>query len=168
VQADTWTVTAFLTWLESSALGETVRSGGVWSYAFINLVHIAGVSTLFGSILVLDLRMLGLFRRAPLAAISVPTVPLAATGFVIAAISGLCMLSTNATEYRNNPFLLIKFSAILAGLINIAVVHRLPAWQQRWTDSLDPRHRRQLAAAGGISLLAWGSAMTAGRMIGYW
>jgi hypothetical protein len=157
-----------LTWLEASFLGQAIRGGGVWSYAFINLAHITGVATLFGSILVLDLRMLGLFRRAPLAAISVPAVPLAAIGFVIAATSGLCMLSTNATEYRRNPFLLVKFGAILAGLINVAVVHRMPAWQQRWTGAFTSRQRRQLAAAGGISLAAWTTAVTAGRMIGYW
>jgi hypothetical protein len=161
-------LTELLTWLEASFLGQAIRGSGVWSYAFINLAHIAGVATLFGSILVLDLRMLGLFSRAPLAAVSVATVPLAATGFGIAAVSGLCMLSTNATEYRSNPFLLLKFGAILAGLINVAVVHRMPAWRQRWTGASTSRQRRQLAAAGGISLTAWATAVTAGRMIGYW
>jgi hypothetical protein len=161
-------LTELLTWLEASFLGQAIRDGGVWSYAFINLAHITGVATLFGSILVLDLRMMGIFRHASLAAIAVPTVPLAATGFLIAAASGLCMLSTNATEYRGNPFLLLKFGAILAGLINVAVVHHMPAWQQRGAGSFTSRQRRQLAAAGGISLSAWATAVTAGRMIGYW
>jgi hypothetical protein len=161
-------LTEQLTWLEASALGQAVRGAGVWSYALLNLVHIAGVATLFGSILVLDLRMLGLFRRAPLAAISLPTVPLAATGFVVAATSGLCMLSANATDYRNNPFLLLKFGAILLGLANIAVLQRMPAWRQRWTGPFSSGQRRQLALAGGISLVAWATAVTAGRMIGYW
>lgn len=157
-----------LAWLEASALGEAVRGAGVWSYAVVNLVHIAGVATLFGSVLILDLKLLGLFPRAPLAIISVPTVPLAALGFVLAAASGVCLLATNATEYAGNPFLLLKFGAILAGLVNVVLVRRLPSWQDRWISSPSPRQRRQLAMAGGTSLAAWATALAAGRMIGYW
>jgi len=134
----------------------------------INLVHITGVATLFGAILILDLRLLGFFTRAPLAVVAVPTIPLAATGFMMAALSGLCMLSTNATEYISNPFLLLKFGAILAGLINIVLVHRSSAWRQRFTGPLSRRQRLQLAVSGGVSLAAWGTALTAGRMLGYW
>lgn len=157
-----------LAWLEASALGEAIRGAGVWSYGLINLAHIVGVATLFGSILILDLKLLGLFARAPLAIVSVPTVPLAATGFVLAAASGVGLLATNGTDYAGNPFLPIKFGAILAGLVNIGLVHRLPAWRVRWTIAPSPRQRRQLALAGGVSLTAWTAALTAGRMIGYW
>ena len=48
-----------LTWLEGSGLGYAMRSAGVWSYGVANLIHILGVATLFGSVLVLDLRLLG-------------------------------------------------------------------------------------------------------------
>lgn len=157
-----------LAWVEGSALGEAIRGAGTWSYGVVNLVHILGVATLFGSILVLDLTLLGLFPRAPLAVVSVPTVPLAAAGFVLAAVSGACLLATNATEYAGNPFLLVKFGAVLVGLANVAVVHRLPAWRLRWSSAPSPRQRRQLALAGGVSLAAWATALAAGRMIGYW
>jgi hypothetical protein len=30
------------------------------------------------------------------------------------------------------------------------------------------RERRQLAVAGGVSLLSWLTAVAAGRLIGYW
>jgi hypothetical protein len=157
-----------LTWLEASALGQAVRGAGVWSYAVINLVHIVGVATLFGSVLLLDLRLLGVFQRVPLSALSVPTVRLAAAGFVIAAASGVCLLATNATEYKGNPFLLVKFSAIFVGLANVAVIHSMPAWRRRDAGSLLRTERRQLALGGGISLAAWTTALTAGRMLGYW
>ena len=149
-------------------LGQAVRGAGVWSYAAINLAHIAGVATLFGSVLVLDLRLMGLFSRAPLAIVSMPTVPLAAAGFVLAAASGLCLLATNATEYAGNPFLLLKFGAILVALLNVAVMHRLAAWRLRWSEAASSIQRRQLALGGGVSLAAWATALTAGRMLGYW
>lgn len=159
---------ALLASLEASALGEALRGAGVWSYAVINLAHIMGVATLFGAILVLDLKLLGLFARAPLAVVSVPTVPLAAAGFVLAAASGICLLATNGSDYIGNPFLPVKFVAVLAGLLNILAVHRLPAWRMRWSSPASPRQRRQLATAGGLSLAAWTIAVAAGRMIGYW
>jgi len=157
-----------LTWLETSALGQAVRGAGVWSYAVINLVHILGVSTLFGSVLMLDLRLLGLFPRTPLSAVPQAAVPLAAAGFAIAVASGVCLLATNATEYSRNPFLLIKFGAILIALVNVTLVHRSTAWRLRATDPMARHHRRRLALGGAISLASWTTAITAGRMLGYW
>ena len=157
-----------LSWLEGSPLGESLRGTGVWTYGLLNLGHIAGISTLFGSILILDLRLLGAWRTLPLAGIARPTVPLAAIGFALAAASGLGMLSFNATEYLGNPFLLIKFPAIGLGLANALVISRLPAWREREARPLSHRERRQLAIAGGVSLACWGAALAAGRMIGYW
>ena len=89
----------FLAWLQGSALGHAMRESGVWTYGVVNLVHILGVASLFGSVLVLDLRLLGVWRSVTLAAISKPTVPIAAIGFGVAAISGACLLATKATEY---------------------------------------------------------------------
>jgi hypothetical protein len=92
-------------------------------------------------------------------------VPVAAVGFVVAALSGACLIATNATEYVGNPFLLIKFPAIALGLLN---VHFLPAWKARRTREPSDQERVQLAAAGGVSLACWFTAVSAGRMIGYW
>ena len=46
-----------LAWLEGSPLGHAMRSSGVWTYGIVNLIHIAGVATLFGCVVVLDLRL---------------------------------------------------------------------------------------------------------------
>ena len=99
-----------MTWLEGSAAGHAMRESGVWSYGVVNLVHILGVASLFGAVLVLDLRLLGLWRKVALPVISEPVVPVAATGFVVAAISGVLLLATKATEYVGNPYLLYQIS----------------------------------------------------------
>ena len=157
-----------MAWLEASALGHAMRGSGVWTYGLVNLTHILGVSSLFGSILVLDLRLLGGWRSIPLNAITRPTIPIAATGFVLAACSGICMLATNGTEYVGNPFLLIKFPAIAVGMMNVALLSALPAWKTRKTRELSSGEQIQLKVVGGISLASWLTAITAGRMIGYW
>src|SRR6185295_4209101 len=126
------------------------------------------ISTLFGAILILDLRLLGVWRKVALQAIAQPAVPLAATGFMIAATSGICLLATKATEYEGNPFLYIKFPAILLGLVNVGFLNYLPGWKMRKMRELSSREQSQLAVVGGLSLVCWLTAMTAGRMIGYW
>lgn len=159
---------SFLVWMQASALGVFVRDSGVWTYAFLNLFHILGVATLFGSIVVLDLRLLGWGRRLPIRDLARSTIPLSRAGFALAAATGVMMLCTNATEYVGNPFLPIKFAAIGLGLTNVAIVSRLPAWRSLGLRELTASERRALAIAGGTSLVTWLTAVASGRMIGYW
>ena len=154
--------------MEASWLGRALRESGLYTYAIVNLTHVLGVATLFGSILVLDLRLLGAWRKVPLAAIATAATPVAGVGFAIAALTGLGLLSANATEYSGNPWLLVKFPAIALGLINIAVVRRSLSWQAMHTRELLPAEQTRLAVVGGVSLLSWLTAVTAGRMIAYW
>ncbi len=120
-----------MAWLEGSPLGNAMRESGVWTYGVVNLIHILGVASLFGALLVLDLRLLGLWPRVSLPEIARPTVPVTTMGFLVAATSGICLITTNATDYVGNPFLFIKFPAIVLGLINVAVLNLLPAWKER-------------------------------------
>jgi hypothetical protein len=157
-----------MAWLQGSPLGHAMRESGVWTYGIVNLIHILGVSSLFGAVLVLDLRLLGFWRSISLAAITTPTVPIATIGFCIAATSGLGLLATKATEYVGNPFIYIKFSAIALGLLNVIILNFLSAWKTHKMRALSRREQSQLATLGGISLFCWLTAITAGRMIGYW
>jgi len=157
---------AWLTWIEQSALGETIRAAGVWAYGVINLVHIVGIATLFGAMTILDLRLLGWRRDVPIGTIASIATPLATTGFVVAALSGVCMLSVNGGEFIGNPFLPIKFAAIAFALLNALALSRLSAWRNKHDG--EPIARTQLAMGGGASLFFWLVALCAGRMIGYW
>ena len=158
----------FLVWMEASALGHYMRETGPWTYAVVNLSHILGVATLFGSVLVLDLRLLGCWRRAPIATLASAIMPVATVGFGLAALTGTALLATKATDYLGNPFFDIKFPAIALGLLNVLLLNLSPAWRARGTRELSRAEHRLLAVMGGISLACWLTAVSAGRMIGYW
>ena len=158
----------FFTWLEHSPLGEFIRSLGVWSYGVINLIHILGIILLFGSILILDLRLLGAWRRIPLRELSKPTTTMAQIGFVVAVCAGIPMITVKSTDYIGNPFLLIKFPAIALALLNVWLVHRTEAWRAHRVRELMPTERNRLKIGAALSLTFWLTAITAGRMIGYW
>jgi hypothetical protein len=157
-----------MAWLEHSALGHAMRESGVWTYGVVNLGHILGIASLFGSVVVLDLRLLGFWRKAPLPAITIPTVRVAGVGFGLAVMTGICLLATKATEYVGNPFLYIKFPAIALGLANVAALRLSRAWKDHTVRELSAREQLSLAVFGGISLACWLTAITCGRMIGYW
>lgn len=158
-----------MAWLEASALSEFLRGLNIWAYGLINLVHILGISTLFGSVLLLDLRLMGWWRSIPLASMIRPTVPLAAIGFILAATSGSLMFSFNTTNYHGNPFLYVKLPVIVVALVNVAIIQRLAAWRRAKAGApAEPGDQSTLAICGALSLLTWTTVVTCGRMIGYW
>ena len=158
-----------LTWIEQTGLGHMMRESGPWTYAIVNVAHILAVSTLFGSVLVLDLRLIGAWsRRIRIADLSTAVTPIAITAFALAIVTGAALLATKATAYVDNPFLLIKFPAIAVGMLNAGILNVTPAWREVGVRPLRPGERRQLAIMGGVSLVSWVTAVTAGRMIGYW
>ncbi len=159
---------AFLAWIESSALGHFVRESSPWTYPVVNLAHILGIATLFGSVLVVDLALVGAWRRTSLPSLADAAAPVARAGFLLAATTGIALLASNATEYRGNPFFMIKFPIIAIALANAMAINRSAAWRALGTRELAPRETRRLAWMGGVSLLCWLAAITAGRMIGYW
>jgi len=158
----------FTAWMQASTLGHFMRESSPWTYAIVNLAHVLGIATLFGSVVVLDLRLMGVWRRAPLATITDIVSPVAAFGFSMAVVTGVGLFATKATEYVGNPFLYLKFPAIGLGLVNVLVLSRLPAWRDRATRELSQGERLQLALVGGISLACWFTAIAAGRLIAYW
>lgn len=158
-----------MTWLESSALADFLRGLGIWTYGLLNLAHILGISTLFGAVLLLDLKLIGLWRSISTASLIRPTVPMAAIGFILAAVSGSMMILFNTTEYHGNPFLYVKLPVIVIGLANVALIQRLGAWRRAVANAApEPGDQALLAIFGALSLLIWSTVLTCGRLIGYW
>jgi len=57
----------------ASALGHFMRESGPWTYAIVNLAHILGIAALFGAVLIIDLRLLGVWRRTPRNTSAIPS-----------------------------------------------------------------------------------------------
>ena len=154
--------------MQASALGHFMRDSWAWTYAIVNLAHILGIATLFGSVLALDLRLIGFWRRTSMAALAEIAAPMAATGFAVAVTTGIGLLATKTTEYVGNPFLYIKLPVVALGFLNAMILRRSTAWRAIGRRELSPREHRQLAWMGGASLACWVTAISAGRLIAYW
>jgi hypothetical protein len=65
-----------------------------WAYPALEVVHITGIALLLGNLVLLELRVFGRGALLPVRELARLSLRLAATGFAIAAASGLLMLST--------------------------------------------------------------------------
>jgi hypothetical protein len=149
--------------LQESALGHLMRSSP-FLYPAAEILHILGFVVLVGSIVALDLRLLGLGRTIAIQPLAQLLLPLSRVGFVVAVSMGFLLFSADAAHVVRNPAFLAKLLVIAAALINIAIAHLGP-----WRRALQ-WHRDASAGAkltGLASLVLWVSAICAGRLIAY-
>lgn len=137
-----------------------------WVYPLVNTGHIIGLALLFGSIIPLDLRMLGLWRSIRLEAFSRVLLPVAFTGLVLAIITGFLLFSVRAQKYALLPVFQAKLVLIFAAIANALLLHASTVWAgQQGNTVLWPPWRLRLAAV--LSMGLWTSVIICGRMIGY-
>ncbi|MEP7275755.1 MAG: hypothetical protein ABI812_05320, partial [Betaproteobacteria bacterium] len=92
--------------VEASGVGRWMRES-LWAYPGVEIVHIAGLGLLFGSIVIVDLRLLGLGRGVPATRLAALAVPWTLGGFLLALCSGLLMFSAHADDFLGNRIFLL-------------------------------------------------------------
>src|SRR4030095_3562652 len=104
---------AWLVWLESSAVAVAMRQW-LWLYPAVEVLHIAGIAALVGGAVMFDLRLLGVSRGLPVAALAAHLLPWARVGLGMVALSGALMFTAHATEWAENPAFRVKLLLIAA------------------------------------------------------
>lgn len=146
--------------LEGTALAGALRSSR-WGYAAVNAAHILGIALLVGAILPLNLRLLGLWRGVPRAALVRVLVPAAASGLGLAVATGLVLFSVRAREYGGVGFLQMKLVLVATGVASAVLLHRAHGFL------LEDAGRGRLAAHAVVSILCWLGALVCGRLIAF-
>lgn len=152
-----------LAWLSTTPVAAALKASGTL-YLVVNAAHILAIGLIVGAILPLDLRLAGLVRAAPIAAVGPLLSRTAAIGVVAALATGLCLFSVRAQEYAANPAFLVKVALVALGIVNALVLHARGAWQTAMaTDSAPPALRMQAL----LSMVIWLGALLAGRWIAF-
>ena len=151
--------------IEASALGQAMRQW-LWLYPSVEIVHIAGIALLVGSIAILDLRLLGFARSLPVRKLAAHVLPWSLASFALIVPSGLAMFVAHAGDLMGNPVFAVKISLILlaganAGLFHAGVFRSAGQWD---VDVMPPLTAR---AAAAVSLLLWISVIACGRLLAY-
>ncbi len=153
-------------YFESSGLADVIRENDLL-FPFIESVHVLSICLVVGSILVVDLRLLGLAStNRPVSGIMNEILPLTWCAFAVAVSSGGQLFISNATKYFGNGFFVAKLCLICVAGLNMVVFHAvsakdLPKWESEIRLPLPAR------LAGGVSILVWVVVVACGRWIGF-
>jgi hypothetical protein len=154
---------AALTALEASAPATLLR-GSRYAYPLVNAAHIIGLATLFGAILALDLRLLGLFRAVPPQPLAQVLPRVSAAGLGLALLTGLALFSVQPLDYLAHPVFPVKLALIAAAIAHALGLRRTAAWRAM-LDGGPIGARLRLSAA--VSLFLWSGAILAGRLLAF-
>jgi hypothetical protein len=155
---------AWLVWLESSGLGQMMRRSA-WMYPIVEIVHIVGFVILVGAVAMFDLRVLGLGRGLPVAALARHLLRWSWVGLALVVPAGLMMFTAHATEFATNPAFLLKLALLTTAAVNVAFFHMVPYRSVgAWDVAEAPGAAR---AAAVLSIVIWIAVITCGRLIAY-
>jgi hypothetical protein len=157
---------AFLKSLEDSGVANSLRSS-LYYFPFLESVHVMALGVVFGTILVVDLRALGIAStQRPFTRMSTELLRLTWGAFAISAITGSLMFVTNARVYAHNTSFQVKMVLLALAGINMAVFH-LTAGRTVGTLDRAPAAPKVGRITAGVSLGLWLGIILAGRVIGF-
>lgn len=153
-------------WLESWPVSVGIRQSS-WMFPAFESVHVIAITLVVGSILVVDLRVLGLAsRRRRVSALSAEILPWTWGAYAIAVVSGAFLLAAKAHTYFANIEFQLKMALMFAAGLNMMVFHLGP---YRTVNDWDVGRPAPALArvACGLSLILWILIVAMGRWIGF-
>jgi hypothetical protein len=159
-------ITAFLKSLEESGVANRIRDS-LWLFPLIESTHVFGLALVFGTIAIIDLRLLGMastqrsFQR-----MASEILKWTWAAFALTALTGSLMFITNARVYYHNFFFRTKMLLLVLAGINI-LVFELTAGRtiHRWDKA--PSAPPAGKAVAALSLAIWIGIIFMGRLIGF-
>jgi hypothetical protein len=129
--------------------------------------HLLTLMLFFGTILMVDMRLLGVsFRKTPVSVISERVLPLTVFSMVIVMITGVVLFFSKPEEYWHNVWFRSKLVLLALAMINVVVFHKLVQKNQaEWDSAESPPAKAKLSAV--LSIASWVLVIMCGRFIAY-
>ncbi len=153
---------AFCRWCNGSFFGHGIRDS-VWLFPFVEIFHLLALGLLGGTVVILNLSLLGFrFRGEPVAAVARDVRPWMIGSIVVMLVSGFLLFSTEAVKMYGSPAFQLKMLFLLLAILFTFTVHRKVTMLEE--GHIAPLWRK-LAAVVCIAL--WAAVALGGRAIGY-
>lgn len=151
----------FFVWCQHSLLGAWIAQA-TWAFPILETIHIMAFSTLLGTMIIADLRLLGFgMRRTAIRQLAGELEPWTLVALLVTMITGLCLFSSEAIRLCvSGPF----FDKMVFFIIAI-VIHFTIHWKAVFKGV--ERHLWIGKLAGGLSLCSWFLVALAGRGIAF-
>ena len=152
--------------LEASGLATTIRNS-LFLFPLIESVHVIGLTMVFGTIVIIDLRLLGIAStRRPFTAIASDVFKWTWMAFAVTATTGALMFITNASTYYQSAYFRAKMALLALSGLNMLVFEltarrSIHAWDR---NASAPASGRAVAV---LSLVIWIGVIVLGRWFGF-
>ena len=152
--------------LQETAVATAIREGGTL-FPWIECVHVLAITLVFGSIAVVDLRLLGWASKdRSVVQTTAAVLPITWCAFALAVLTGSLLFASNAGGYAHNRYFQVKMLMIVLAGLNMAGYHAFfgrgaAGWH---TPDLTPLKGR---IVGAVSLTIWITVVACGRWIGF-
>ena len=159
-------IDAFLKSLEVSGLATRIRDA-LWLFPLIESTHVIGLSLVFGTILIIDLRLLGISStQRSFKQMASDILKWTWAAFALTVVTGTLMFITNARVYYHNFFFRTKMLLLVLSGVNM-LVFELTAGRtiHRWDNTPSGPRAGKIVAA--LSLTMWIGIIVMGRLIGF-
>jgi hypothetical protein len=153
-------------WIFRTPLSVSIRES-IWVYPILDVLHCVGILLVAGTIVVVDLRLLGFgLRRLSVSSVVGQVLPWTLSGFGFMFITGsLLAWSEPVRLYRSLFFpwklLFLAMAGLNALLFHYGIYRSVGSWD---SASLTPARAR---LAGVVSIVCWICVIAAGRAVGY-
>ncbi len=152
--------------IQTSGPAEWLRTS-VKAMPIVEAIHVLAAATVFGTIFIVDLRLLGLpDTKRPFTRVSDEMLRWTWFAFGIAVMAGLLMFAANAHTYVGNTAFRLKMLALLGAGVNMAIFQGITFRSvSRWDRNAPPPLAARLA--GALSITLWVSVIFCARWIGF-
>jgi hypothetical protein len=160
------TIVEVCEWLESTAVARWVQESA-YGFPIVVAVHLLALTFSVGTLLWVDLRMLGLsLRGVRISEVYRGLAPWFLAGFALMLISGATLFTAFATSAWANAYFRVKIVLLVVAGLNALVFHWVTQrGATSWDDAARPPASVRLA--GLASLVVWAAVILAGRMMSY-
>jgi hypothetical protein len=138
-----------------------------YAYSIIESIHVWTLFLFFGTVAMVDLRLLGwTMRKVPISEFAKRVLPWTIAGFILMVISGTLLVYAIPLRTYQSIFFRGKMLLLLLAGLNMLMFHvRVFPGVAKWdVDVVPPRAVR---VAGALSLVLWIGIVFSGRMIAY-
>jgi hypothetical protein len=151
---------------QNSALSEWMRTS-LKAVAVINAFHVLSIVTVFGTIFLVDLRLLGVLNlQRSFVRMHDELLRWTWGAFGIAAVTGVLLFMVNAVTYHRNTAFWLKMGAMVIAGINMLVFELVTSKSApSWDRGVMPPPAARLA--GALSIVLWIAVIVFGRWIGF-
>ena len=148
--------------LGQSALGRYMRTS-VWGFAVVEAIHLLAIAVLGGSVLIIDLRLLGvILHKEPARVLSRDLGRLLFGSLAVLILTGIAMVSEEALKCYYSPAFRWKMALLASSVLFYFTLHRRALIQ---ADQYALTIWARITAI--ISMSLWLGVGVAGRAIGF-